>query len=312
MTEIIKKALNNYINEGKESFVIFPFGKYGREVKKILNNDFNIQELFVVDNNLSKQDSNIYDIEYLRTRYEKEDFYILLAIDPIVWNNSLSIHRQLMEFASLTRVLDVLSWSPYFTPWNHYEPINFMNRHKIAIIECMAREIYKNNIDGAIAEAGVFQGQTARFMNYLFPDRKLYLFDTFEGFNIQDQNHDDERNMYNLKIDYTGTTEKIVLEKMHYPKQCIIKKGWFPESATNVNEKFSLVRLDMDLYDPIYAGLEFFYPKMQKGGYIIIHDCRSRNFDGARQALIDFCKKNHIGYMCMHDNLGSAVINIGL
>lgn len=67
----------------------------------------------------------------------------------------------------------------------------------------------------------------------------------------------------------------------------------------------------MDLYDPIYAGLEYFYPRMEKGGYIVVHDCRSKNFDGARAALLDFCKKNHIGYMCMPDDLGSAIINIG-
>ena len=68
----------------------------------------------------------------------------------------------------------------------------------------------------------------------------------------------------------------------------------------------------MDLYDPIYAGLQYFYPLMEKGGYIVVHDCRSENFDGARAALLDFCKEKNIGYMCMPDDLGSAVINIGL
>lgn len=66
----------------------------------------------------------------------------------------------------------------------------------------------------------------------------------------------------------------------------------------------------MDLYNPIYAGLNYFYPRMTKGGFIIIHDCRSSDFDGARAAVMDFCKENHLNYMTMPDRLGTAVIAI--
>ena len=44
-----------------------------------------------------------------------------------------------------------------------------------------ADEIYRKNIGGNVAEAGVYQGEFASLMNKYFPDRKLYLFDTFEG-----------------------------------------------------------------------------------------------------------------------------------
>ena len=114
-----------------------------------------------------------------------------------------------------------------------------------------------------------------------------------------------------MKIDFTDTSVEIVLEQMPYPQNCIIKKGWFPESAEGVEDTFAFVRLDMDLYEPIYAGLQFFYPCMAKGGYIAIHDCRSKNFDGAREAVVDFCKENHLNYICMPDELGTAVISIG-
>ena len=35
---------------------------------------------------------------------------------------------------------------------------------------------------------------------------------------------------------------------------------------------FALVHLDCDLYAPMRAGLEFFYPKLVPGGFMIIHD----------------------------------------
>ena len=37
-------------------------------------------------------------------------------------------------------------------------------------------------------------------------------------------------------------------------------------------EKFAFVSLDTDLYKPTLAGLEFFWPRMSKGGFIFIHD----------------------------------------
>lgn len=40
--------------------------------------------------------------------------------------------------------------------------------------------------DIAVAEGGVFQGDFAKVINQCFPKHKLYLFDTFEGFDERD------------------------------------------------------------------------------------------------------------------------------
>ena len=37
-----------------------------------------------------------------------------------------------------------------------------------------------------MAELGVYRGEFAKEINKVFPDRTLYLFDTFEGFAEQD------------------------------------------------------------------------------------------------------------------------------
>jgi O-methyltransferase len=49
-------------------------------------------------------------------------------------------------------------------------------------LELVAHEIYENNVIGEVAELGVYRGDFASIINALFPDRKLYLFDTFRGF----------------------------------------------------------------------------------------------------------------------------------
>lgn len=63
---------------------------------------------------------------------------------------------------------------------------NTNDNFRLSSLELVANEIYKNNIKGNVAELGVFRGDFAKFINLSFPDRKLYLFDTFEGFDEKD------------------------------------------------------------------------------------------------------------------------------
>ena len=58
MEEKIRQGLKHLIEEGKKDFVICPYGKYGQMAKKILNEEFKIQELYVVDNYKSQKLKN--------------------------------------------------------------------------------------------------------------------------------------------------------------------------------------------------------------------------------------------------------------
>ena len=306
----LKRTIERVVNLGKTKFVIYPFGTNGKMAKYILNEEYGIQELFVVDNLLCEGDDNIKSVDYLREYWHKDNFDLLLVIDHKPPKTNV-IYKQIADFVTLERMIDALSISMYFNPDIYFTESKVTTDIRHKAIECCAREIYRNNIKGSIAEAGVYKGGTAAIMNRLFPDRKLYLFDTFKGFDERDVLKEDEANRYNEKLDFSDATIDVVMSKMIYPNNCIIKEGWFPESAAGIEDTFSFVRLDMDLYEPIYAGLEYFYPRMEKGGFIAVHDCRSMRFEGAREAVMDFCKMNHINYTCMPDELGTAIISIG-
>ena len=50
---------------------------------------------------------------------------------------------------------------------------------------------------------------------------------------------------------------------MKFGDNCIVKRGVFPESAEGcTEERFAFVSIDADLYNPIYEGLNFFYPRL--------------------------------------------------
>ncbi|HCT91620.1 MAG TPA: hypothetical protein DF613_09630, partial [Lachnospiraceae bacterium] len=57
---------------------------------------------------------------------------------------------------------------------------------RLAHARLFAEEIRTANLPGAVAELGVYRGDFAIEINRLFPDRTLYLFDTFTGFSPED------------------------------------------------------------------------------------------------------------------------------
>ena len=157
----------------------------------------------------------------------------------------------------------------------------------------LAEEIIHNGISGDIAELGVYQGKFASHLNYIFNDRKLYLFDTFEGFHNKDMNCEMDGLFvegYNVK-QFSSTSVDSVLGKMKYPNNCIIRKGRFPDTVPRNKTVFAFVSLDCDLYEPILSGLEYFYPRLAEGGYIMLHDYNGDYKEGIQNALRKYEKK---------------------
>ena len=150
------------------------------------------------------------------------------------------------------------------------------------------------NIPGSVAELGVFQGNTAAIINEAFPNRKLYLFDTFEGFNSADIATEQEKCFSQARAgEFSDTNVELVLEKMPHPKMCVPKKGWFPDSAKDVGEEFALVRIDVDLYEPTLAGLNWFSERLSLGGFILVDDYFNENYAGVKAAVDEWLNKHH-------------------
>jgi len=185
---------------------------------------------------------------------------------------------------------------------------NYMDYIRLATLELVAEEVNSKNIPGAVAELGVYKGKFARYINQYFPSRKLYLFDTFEGFNSADINTELQNGFSSGEQNFSNTSIAEVLNRMPFRDQCIIKQGYFPQSAEGLEENFAFVSIDTDLYDPIYNGLYYFYPRLLKGGYIFIHDYNNDGYKGAKEAVDKFCTENGINKVPLPDSGGTAVL----
>ncbi|MCD6011426.1 MAG: hypothetical protein K0Q79_1288 [Flavipsychrobacter sp.] len=143
------------------------------------------------------------------------------------------------------------------------------------------QQIIKENIPGSFAECGVYKGHLSKYIHVIMPNHKLYLFDTFEGFDRRDiDSPEDER--------FKDTSEEAVLQHIGDTNNIVVRKGYFPETAAGLEkEQFAFVMLDFDKYEPTMAGLEFFYPLVPSGGFIFIHDYSNPESNWACSRALD-------------------------
>lgn len=276
-----------------EKILLFGAGFYGERILDCLCLQCDV--LAFIDNNEDKQGNFLRGVPIISPKN-----IATYAYDKIIitfWGEGGAVARSLIENYDV-REEKIL---------NYFESNYFDARS--ATLFLAAREINENNMQGNVAEVGVYQGDFARHINLLFPDRKLYLFDTFEGFHEKDVAFDVKNGFSSASEGaYCSSDIEAILERMRYPQRCVIKKGVFPDTAIGLEDSFVLVSLDVDLYKPTYSALQYFYPRMVEGGYIFIHDYNNSIFSGVKKAVQDFRMETKIKSIPICDLCGSLVI----
>jgi len=162
---------------------------------------------------------------------------------------------------------------------------------------------------GSLAELGVYQGQSAAVLSYYARkfSRKMYIADTFSGF--AKAQHEPSMNEGKIAAFKDVNLDRVRSVIGDYEGNRWVV-GMFPESITEEMESdtFSFVSIDCNLYQPILAGLKFFWPRLNCGGQIFIHDYDSEHWPGACRAVEEFCKSEKIAGMMLPDYTGTYVL----
>jgi O-methyltransferase len=172
------------------------------------------------------------------------------------------------------------------------------------------RGVIERRVEGDWAELGVYQGSTARLIHHYAPERKLHLFDTFAGFDAAEASRERARGQNVPTGLFADTSVEGVRQRVApvRDEQVIFHAGFFPGTTQEVapETRFAFVHLDADLYDPTLAGLEYFYPRMPRGGVFVVHDYNA--WRGAREAVDYFLRNKPEMAVPMPDQSGSVVI----
>jgi O-methyltransferase len=155
---------------------------------------------------------------------------------------------------------------------------------------------------GDICEFGVAQGATSRLLGseIMATDRRLWLFDSFEGLPApgpEDKLIDDIFNLGSMSK-YKGTMaspESEVLQKLNGigfpPARTRVKKGWIKDTikGADLPGKIAFSYIDFDFYEPIKDALEFVAGRMPVNGRIVVDDYGFFS-EGAQIAVDEFVR----------------------
>ena len=168
----------------------------------------------------------------------------------------------------------------------------------LQLTEQLCLDAIKNNIPGDFAEAGVARGIHGIVMNSVAKDQKVWLFDSFEG--ISKHGPEDvewtevhgERKEADPRASDGITSHSINEVRGHIfaagqtMDNFRFVKGWFADTLPHLDQnlKFSVLRLDVDLYSPYMDCFQYLLPKLSPGGWLILDDFV---LSGCKRAITD-------------------------
>ncbi len=168
-------------------------------------------------------------------------------------------------------------------------------------VECLSLITQVKKLPGCIVECGVWRGgMMAGMAEVLGPKRHYYLFDSFEGLPPAKEIDGQAAIEWQKDTKSPGYYDNCKAE-MEWAEKAMKKsgaanyklvKGWFDNTVPTykLDEPIALLRLDADWYDSTMVCLEHFFPKVAKGGLIILDDYYV--WDGCSKALHDYLSKN--------------------
>jgi len=228
------------------------------------------------------------------------DLKLFTQYIPDRYSDNLVTYKEKVNFLSFS---DLDKW----TKDNHQNNGGDLSRY--FFLNLCLDYLIEENLAGNVAELGVFKGNSA-FLLSKFAQRTntlCYLFDTFEGFDGRDlvggDAHFDKSSFSNTSLE---TVKKLIGEN----KNTIYVKGYFPDSLSQIDSvgEMILVHLDCDLEKPMLDALIYFYPKLKRGGFLIMHDHSSYYWPGARSAIDYFFKGKLELVVPIPDKSGTCVV----
>ena len=150
-------------------------------------------------------------------------------------------------------------------------------------VEYCLNEVMKNNVPGDFIETGVWRGGTCIFARALFKlneamDRNVWVADSFAGLpkpNEEEYPEDAGDDLWSLEqLRVTMDDVKANFERYDMLDENVkFLKGWFKDTLHKAPiEQIAVARLDGDMYESTMDALVPLYPKISKGGFIIIDD----------------------------------------
>lgn len=145
-----------------------------------------------------------------------------------------------------------------------------------------------SKVPGSIVEMGCFAGQTGALLSALAPGKPVHLYDSFQGLPApgpKDGTHEAFQ-AGQIKSNIEDVLWQFSSRSLATPT---VHAGWFSDlSPADMPSQIAFAFLDGDLYESIRDSLRLVYPRMSKGGVVLVHDYYHDHLPGVKIACDEF------------------------
>jgi O-methyltransferase len=161
-------------------------------------------------------------------------------------------------------------------------------------------------LSGDVVECGCFRGMSSYLLcSYLrhhdprFSGSGYHIFDSFQGLaeptSDDDIPEDHTNHIHLVRMTSAGAfaaPQVTVQKNLSAFPDIAFHAGWIPLTFRDLPERqYRFVHVDVDLYDPTWDCLEYFYPRLANGGVLVSDDY---GWPGAKKAIDEFCAERKI------------------
>jgi O-methyltransferase len=159
--------------------------------------------------------------------------------------------------------------------------------------------VVRDDVEGDLIETGVWRGGASILMRGTLralgdEDRQVWVADSFEGLpsSRPEEYPADAGDDAHFEFDFLAVSEDEVKRAFEryglLDPQVRFLRGWFKDSLPPLTgtRRWSLLRLDGDMYESTIVALESLYPDLSPGGFVVIDDYGA--IPQCRQAVEDF------------------------
>jgi len=158
-------------------------------------------------------------------------------------------------------------------------------------------DVLAHEIPGDLIETGVWRGGATIFMRAILKahgvvDRTVWVADSFEGLPRPNeaQYPQDKGDVLHSYRELAVSLEQVKANFRKYgllDDQVQFLKGWFRDTLPSAPMKeLAVLRLDGDMYESTMDALTHLYPKLSRGGYLIVDDYGA--IPACKKAVHDF------------------------
>ena len=185
------------------------------------------------------------------------------------------------------------------------------NSIRLGSLYDICKEVIEEGIEGDFVETGVWAGGSCMMMAYVLREcgekRNIYMYDTYEGMTEPDDmdvKFNDDRPFHDkwksnltssgvCKWNYKSEEDvKLNMGRTKYPDSLIhLVKGKVEDTVKkDSHKKIAVLRLDTDFYSSTDHSMKNLYPRLKKGGYLIVDDYNC--WKGAKRAVDEYFGKD--------------------